>query len=246
MPYSESIGVKGNGELDFSKVTYEVGQYDLNAVELAAQLSAANNGEFAVLTANGEVVSNSKMKKAILSRGAKEMFGIQDEVFENADSFRTAQALAAGVNKIGGVDLVICGEGSGDQYAQQVGNILGGLLGWPTVNCVSAAAVEDGVLKLERSIDACTEILEVELPAVISVTADINTPRIPTMRDILGAGKKPATVWSVADVALESVAASETLELAAPKQAERRNMVVALSDEEAIAEIAAQIKKTMQ
>lgn len=246
VPYSESIQIRGDRSLDFSNVSWEIGQYDLNAVELGVNLTATNGGECIVMTANGDVVSNSKMQKAILSRGANEMYGIENESLANADSYQCAKALAAGIKKLGDVDLVVCGEGSGDCYAQQVGNILGGLLGWTTVNAVSAANIEDGVLKLERSTESSVEMLEVSLPAVISVTSDINTPRIPTMKDILGAGKKPKTIWSAADVELESPATSQVLSLAAPAQADRKKVILDAADDTAIAQFAAELKNAMK
>ena len=65
------------------------------------------------------------------------MYGVKDEACAAADSYAIAQVLKAGVLNIGDADLVICGEGSGDIYAQQVGPMLGALLGWPTVNAVN-------------------------------------------------------------------------------------------------------------
>lgn len=246
VPYSESIQVKGSGELDFSNVSWEIGQYDLNAVELGVQIAVDNGGECIAVTANGSVVSNSKMQKAILSRGTNEMCGIEDDALSNADAYKSAYALKTAIEKIGDVDLVICGEGSGDSYAQQVGNILGGLLGWPTINAVSAASVENGVLKLQRSSERCVEILEASLPAVISVTSDINTPRIPSMKDILGAGKKPKTIWTAAEAGLELPDVSEIISLNAPEQAERKKQIMDASDDAAIAQFASELKKAMK
>lgn len=245
VPYDESIKRNSDGTLNLKDVTWEIGQYDLNAVELGVQLAAATGGAAVGLTANGEVVSNSKMKKGILSRGLSEMFGVQDESLAGADSYATASVVKAAVEKIGDVDLVICGEGSGDMYAQQMGNIVGGLLGWNTVNGVCAAVSEDGALGLERSVDDGVEVLNVVLPAVISVTGDINKPRIPTMKDILGAGKKPATVWSLEDIATQAACGAETLSVLAPAETERKKQILDASAEGALDEFASIIKKAL-
>ena len=105
------------------------------------------------------------------------MYGVKDEACAAADSYAIAQVLKAGVLNIGDADLVICGEGSGDIYAQQVGPMLGALLGWPTVNAVNKVTAADGKVIVERGLENDVEVLEVALPAVISVTADINVPR---------------------------------------------------------------------
>ena len=100
-------------------------------------------------------------------------------------------------------DLVLCGEGSADLYAQQVGVQLGQLLNVPTINSVSKiVSVADGKVTVERTLEDEVETLEMPLPAVISVTSDINEPRIPSMKQILGAGKKPSTIWTVGDVGI--------------------------------------------
>ncbi len=225
VPFEESIGKNPDRTLNFSNITWEIGQYDLNAVEAACQLATASEGSAAVLTVNGEVVSNSKLKKGILSRGPSEMFGVQDASLEGADTYTVASVLKAAIEKIGDVDVVLCGEGSGDMYAQQVGNVLGGLMGWTTVNAVSSVKFENGVIHMERSVDDGVEVIEASAPLVISVTGDVNRPRIPTMKDIMGAGKKPATVWTLEDVTAPAAPTTEIVSVLAPEETGRQQII---------------------
>ena len=67
-------------------------------------------------------VGTSLARKAILSRGPEALFAVVDERLADADARQTASALAAGIGRIGDVDLVVCGAGSVDVYAQQVGD----------------------------------------------------------------------------------------------------------------------------
>lgn len=245
VPDMETVSVKADRTLDMKSVNYEIGAYDLRAVEEANRLVAANGGEVVAVTMGGDIVSNSKMKKAILSRGPAKMYGAQDAAYETADTLQTAKVLKAMVEKIGEVDLVICGEGSGDQYNMQVGNVLGGLLGWVTVNSVSKVAYEDGKLKLERAVEDGVEVFETTLPAVISVTSDINVPRIPSMKDILGAGKKPSEIWKAADVDGVPAAASDVKGVLAPLQKDRLKQIIATADEAGVAEFVNYIRKVL-
>ena len=231
MPFDDSIAVRPDRTLDFSNVSWEIGQYDLNAIETAVQLANSSEGTAVVLTANGEVAANSKMRKAALSRGASEMFAVQDDRLENADTYTTALALKAAVEKIGDVDLVVCGEGSGDMYAQQTGNLLGALLGWTAINAVSAVSYDNGCLRVERSLDDGVEVLEAALPLVITVTGDINRPRIPTMKDIMGAGKKPATVWPLGELTSVPEPATKIKNISAPEETGRQKVVFDSSEE---------------
>ncbi len=245
VPFSDSIKVRPDRSLDFSESAYEVGEYDYNAVEAAMCLAVATDSSVIALTANGEVASNSKMKKSVLSRGPSEMIGVQDPSLEAADSYYTASVLKGAIEKLGGVDVVFCGEGSGDMYAQQVGNILGGLLGWSTVNAVCRMEYIDGKLKLDRSVDDGVEVIEVGLPLVVSVTADINRPRIPTMRDIMGAGKKPSTIWSLSDIAPVEETTTQVRSVLAPEEVGRLNIVLPDASEENLAKFAEYIKQAL-
>jgi len=236
VPEEEEIEVKRDRTLGLTKAQWKIGQYDLNAVEAGMKVKeeSGGKGDIVVLTVGGEMVDNSKLKKAILSRGPAQMYGIRDEALTTADSYTTASVLKAGIEKIGDVDLVLCGEGSGDIYAQQVGAVLGALLGWPTVNAVNKITPGYGKITVERSLEDGVEVLEVDLPAVASVTTDINIPRIPTMKDILGAGKKPFTIWSLAEVGAEVVSGSETISTLAPDQTARLKIIIEGGSEESI------------
>lgn len=241
----QEIQVTSARTLDFSSAGWTIGPYDLNAVEAAMKISSENGAEVFALTAAGDVTDNAKQRKAILSRGPKALYAVKDASLENADIFTVSKTLAEAIKKIGGVDLVLFGDGSGDMYAQQTGIITGALLGWPTVNSVHAISIEGEEAVIERATDRGIEVLRVKLPAAISVTSDINTPRIPSMKDILGAGKKPVTVWSMSEVADAPAASSETVSVLAPEEVGRENVVYEKLDEEACTAVAAQIRKVL-
>ena len=198
------------------------------------QLAAAADSSVIALTANGEITSNSKMRKGILSRGPAEMFGVQDNSLETADSYSTAKVLKAAIDKIGDVDIVFCGEGSGDMYAQQVGPILGGILGWTTINSVCGIMYDGETLILDRVVDDGVETVKATFPMVVSVTGDINHPRIPTMKDIMGASKKPATVWSIEDVCDANESTTDVRSILAPEEMGRQKIVLPDASEENI------------
>lgn len=115
---------------------------------------------------------------------------VQDAQLEHALPKETALALASAAEKIG-FDLLLFGEGSGDIYAQQVGLLTGELLKLPVINAVSHIQRDGDKIIVERTLEEDVEIIELTLPAVLCVTSDINVPRIPSMKAILGAGKKP-------------------------------------------------------
>ena len=245
VPEEQDIAVKGDQTLDFSSAQWKVGQYDLNAVEASMKLGEVEGGEVLALTAGGENLGNAKLQKGILSRGPAQMFGVKDAALDGVDSYATASVLKAGIEKIGSVDLVLCGEGSGDSYSQQVGPVLGSLLGWPTVNAVSKITPNGGKLTVERSLENGIEILEVALPAVVCVTSDINLPRIPSMKEILAAGKKPVTIWNLSDISASAQGVTETASILAPEQANRSQIIIEGSGEAEIETLFNHIRKAI-
>jgi electron transfer flavoprotein beta subunit len=240
----EDIKVNRDLTLDFSQSKWKVGTLDLNAVEAGMQLSERYGGDVSVLTAAGDVVEDSKMNKAILARGPEQKFAVYDKALDTADSLATAKALAAGIRHIGDVDVVICGEGSSDQYARQVGSMLGFLLGWNTMNAVSSIALEGGELVVERSLENGIEVIKAALPAVISVTGDINKPRIAGMKDILAAGKKPSTTFSAGDCGVSVENTSVIISTLAPAPADRRLNILEGESDDVLNEFCAELKKS--
>lgn len=242
VPSSDSIQIKSDQTLDFSAASWEIGQYDMNAIEAAVQLASNVGGsEVIAITAAGAMADNSKQKKAVLSRGPDRMIGIKEAALDTADAYAVAKVLAAQLRKLG-ADLVFFGEGSGDVYAQQTGVLTGALLGWNTLNAVKAVSVEKDQLCVTRSSDNSADRFIVKLPAVLCVTGDINKPRIPTLKDILGAGKKPLELTSPAELGTEVESRVETVSVLAPKQAERRQKIFEACSDEALAEIAQAIR----
>ncbi len=233
VPDTEDITVTPDGKLSFDRAAATISSFDLNAIEAGARL-AGEDGSFVTLSVGGPEIAASKMRKDILSRGPKEAFFVADEELAHADTGKTARALKAAISKIGEFDLVIAGDGSADMFAQQTGVQLGEMLGIPVVNGVNKIASFEDSVEVERLLDDCTEVLEVQLPAVLCVTSDINLPRIPTMKELLSAGKKPSTVWTAADLEDGLSATFEESDLVAPPNAERKNIIFQGESDEVI------------
>ncbi|MEG1758713.1 MAG: putative electron transfer flavoprotein FixA [Oscillospiraceae bacterium] len=246
VPDEQEISIKSDKTLDVSRASFVISTYDCNAIEAAMRCAAAaENSSVVALTAGGERVENSKMKKGALSRGPEALFAVKDEALDPADSIGGASALKAGIEKIGGVDLVICGEGSGDMYNQQIGNVLGALMGVPAVNAVSGIIPGDGSVVVERAVEDGVEVLELALPAVLSVASDICPVRIPSMKDILGAGKKPSAIFALDELGGKVDGKIDTVSILAPQDTERKRIVVKGDGDDQLAEFYANIRQAI-
>ena len=180
-----------SGDLDFSSVDYKISEYDRNAIEEAVRLKDARGGSAIAVTVG--VLEATKGVKDALSRGADQAYFIADASFSNLEPSQAAAILAEVIStRIEQYDLIICGEGSGDLYTQQVGPRLAEKLGIPCISFVQKLSIDGGQLTAERRVEEGIEVIVAPLPALVTVLPDINVPRIPGVKDTLMAGRKPA------------------------------------------------------
>jgi electron transfer flavoprotein beta subunit len=219
-PEENDIVVLPDQKISVESAAWSIGTYDLNALEAGKRVVAETGGKMTALSVGGRALKESKLRKDILSRGPSELVLVINEEKELTDSLVAAKALSAAIQQQDSFDLIICGTGSADLYAQQVGNQLGALLQVPVVNNVSKITPSGEEIIVERTLENETEVLKITLPAVISVTSDINVPSIPGMKDIMGASKKPVCEidisWS------EIMPTTQVLSRLAAPTAERR------------------------
>lgn len=244
-PDASDIEVHSDGSISLERAEWSIGSFDLQAIEAGVQLIEAHGGTSTVLSIGPQRINNSKLRKDLLSRGPGEMVLVVDDRLIDADTAMTARVLAAAIQKMGGVDLVLTGEGSADFYFQQTGLQLGELLGWPVFNAVSRVEVTAVGLRIERSLEDETEVLEIPLPAVLAVTTDINTPRLPNMKEILMAGKKPVQEWTLNDLEFQAGLNRiiEVLQLHAPRPVNRKQILIDSSPEEAAQKLTGYLSK---
>ncbi len=241
VPDDQDIFVSADRTLDYSKAKPKVSEYDKNAIEAAAQLAAANDGSSVVaVSAVSSKCNDNKAKQELLARGVDELFLVADDAMETADSYATAQVLKGLVDaNAADYDLIICGDGSADFYAGQVNVQLAAALGVPTINAVTSITAEGDKVVVERTLDNEVEEIEVPLPAVISVSPEAAEPRIPGMRDILAAKKKPQAVTEGASVDVK-VAVED---IKAPELAPRKMQIFEEGDIDAFAAAVAEAIK---
>jgi electron transfer flavoprotein beta subunit len=236
-----------DGSLDFSRAAAKISQYDLNAIEAANQLKQQMpDAQVIALSVGGEALNNAKGRKDVLSRGPDELVVVVDARFEQALPHQTATGLAAAVNTLG-FDLILCGDGSADLYAQQVSLLLGEALQVPALNGISqiVSLTQDAVVVV-RELEEETETLTVPLPAVLAVSTDINAPQIPSMKAILGAAKKPVQAWSAADAGIGQIDALSAQQVTAPKQKARQHIIIEGDGDDHIAAFADHLRKLIK
>ncbi len=177
-------------------------ELDEYAVEEALAIAEAGDAEVTVLTMGPDPAS-AAVKKS-LQMGAHKGVHINDPAIAGSDAVGTSRVLAAAIAKIGDVDLVLTGLGSTDGVMSVVPAMLAERLGLPQVTFASELTLEGGTVRIRRDGDVASETVEATLPAVVSVTDQINEPRYPSFKGIMAAKKKPVETWSLADLGVDA------------------------------------------
>jgi len=181
-----------SGDLDFSSVDYKISDYDKNALEEAVRIREQSGGT--VVAATVSVPEAGKGVKDALSRGPDKAFFIQDPSFRDLEPFQTAAILGEVIQSRIPFDLILCGEGSSDLYARQVGPRLAEFLGIPCLSGVQKITVTGNTVTAERRTEEGVDVCSTPLPALATLLPDINVPRIPGVRDTLMASRKEVVV----------------------------------------------------
>lgn len=229
IPDLQQIRIR-NRQPIFDDVPLTLGAIDKNALEAAVMLKDQLEAQVIVLSAGDENVEDTV--KEALAAGADQCYLVVDEELKAAESSITAQVLAAALKQMEDrPDLILFGEGSGDNYSGQVGSRVAAILELPQVGYAKEIAINDGKAIITRSLEDSEEVVEVALPAVVTVMADINEPRIPSVSQILKAGRKPKEVAELDELNLElETAKIATISNLAP-ETERKRVVVKSVDE---------------
>lgn len=180
-------------------------ELDEYAVEEALKLvEAAGEGEVTVVTV-GPAAAADALKKA-LQMGAHKGVHVQDEALHGSDAVATSLVLAKAVEKVteGSPELVLTGMSSTDGVMGVVPAMLAERLGLPQVTYASELTIGDGKVTIRRDGDTASETIEASLPALVSVTDQINEPRYPSFKGIMAAKKKPVEAWSLADLGVDA------------------------------------------
>ncbi len=179
----------------------KVNEIDKNAVEEALKIKEKNGGKITVITV-GESDAKERMKE-ILAMGADEGIIIIPPD-DKMDYAMTTNILAEAIKKIGSYDLIICGEASTDMFSGQVGPRLAGLLRIPQITYVQSLDAEKDEIKAERNLGDTVVSMKSSYPVLLSVTKEINEPRLPSLMQILAAANKPILEWNIDDLSISS------------------------------------------
>jgi electron transfer flavoprotein beta subunit len=169
---------------------------DKYALEAALQFKEQFDAHISVLSMGPPEAGN--IVKECLALGADQGFLLSDLAFAGADAFATAYTLAKGIERIGPHDVVFCGMASSDGSTEWVGPEIATFLKIPVVTRIKEIIEYNGQWwTVKAELENGYRLVRVQIPAVFTVTRELNTPRRLSFSGIIKARKKEITQWGI-------------------------------------------------
>jgi electron transfer flavoprotein beta subunit len=176
-----------------------INPFDVYAIEEALRIKEKIGGRVTIVSM-GPPQAKEAIKEAI-AMGADDGILLSDRAFAGSDTWATGYTLSMGINKINAYDLIICGKQAIDGDTAQVGPGVAEALGLPFVAYVrKIEEVKEGYIRCERMMEEGYEVVEMSLPALITVVKEINEPRLPSLKGMMRAKKAEITIWTAQDL----------------------------------------------
>jgi electron transfer flavoprotein beta subunit len=207
------VRVKADGSaVDIANVKLSMNPFDEISVEEAVRLKETGLASEVIVVSCGMQGCQETLRTA-MATGADR--GILVQTDAELQPLAVAKLLKALVDKEQ-PQLVMLGKQAIDDDANQVGQMLAALLGWPQATFASKVSVEAGKATVTREIDGGLETIQVDLPAIVTTDLRLNTPRYATLPNIMKAKKKPLDVVTPDALGVDITPRLSTLKLAEP------------------------------
>jgi len=230
-----------------TNLSFTVNDFDRYALEELLKLKDARKaGEVVALTVGP--ADAAAALRTCLATGADRAIHVKDEALAGSDPFAVARAIHAAIASEG-FSLVLAGLQADDDNYTQVGGLVAGLLDWPFASAaVRLSLLDAATLRVDRELENNEiQVVDLTLPAVVTVQTGMNTPRYASLKGIMAAKKKPMATLALSDLKLEPAgvgAKLRTVRLLPPPKGKSAEILTGSPDEVAKALVSRIREKT--
>lgn len=179
-----------------------VNPFDMYALEEGIRIREKLGGTVTAITM-GPPQAKAALETAI-AMGCDDAVLLSDRAFAGADTLSTSYTLGRTLEKLGPFDLILCGKQAIDGDTAQVGPGVAEQLDIPHMTYIrKVVELGDGKIRVERMVEGGYEVIECDLPVLLTVVKDINEPRLPSLKGIMRAKRAEIPVWGAADIAAD-------------------------------------------
>jgi electron transfer flavoprotein beta subunit len=245
------IDLEKKQAVKMSGVEMVMSPFDEQAVEAAVQLKEAHETpeEVSVILFSLGTPDAKDMLKHGLSMGADQAVLISSADFDVSDSFSTAAVLVTAIKNQCRPDLILTGRQAADFDIGVVGIGIGELFNWPIISWAKALSTKSGSVTVERVLSDGSDIVECDLPVVVSIANEFGAPRKPSLRETMKSARKPLTELKKETLhqdlsATDYLPKQATVDLFAPERINNCQMIEGVSPSEIAANLVLEIKAT--
>ena len=178
-----------------------VNPFDSYALEMAVRLKEKNGGEITVISMGPEHAKAAL--KECLAVGADRAILVTDKAFGGSDTFATSYILSRAIKKIGSYDIIFCGKQAIDGDTGQVGPEIAEHLDLAQITYVKHMEVSGRTVRVQRELENGIEIIEADMPLVVTVIKNPQNPRLPSLKSKLAANKAEVQIINNSDLQIE-------------------------------------------
>ena len=215
MDYNVKARVKSDGSgVELANVKMSMNPFDEIAVEEAVRLKEAGVATEVIAVSCGLTACQETLRTAMA-------IGADRAVLVDTDAELQPLAVAKLLKAVADKEapqLIILGKQAIDDDANQTGQMLAALLGWPQATFASKVVIGGGKATVTREIDGGLETLELTLPAIVTTDLRLNEPRYATLPNIMKAKKKPMNTFKPADLGVDVAPRLATVKVSEPSK----------------------------
>ena len=238
-PNPQDAEVGDDGVVDWTRAKPSVSEYDPVAIGLGREVAAGAGEEVVGVSVGTSAVSASMAKKNALSKGLDRAVIFADDAVAEWNFTKVASVLAQLVQRVEDADLVITGDASIDDGARMMPALVAGFLGWPCFQDVTNVQRVAGGFVVTQVVSGGSRTVSVQGPVVVSATSDAVPVKLPSMKEILAAAKKPVEVVDASECPPAEAQVSVVGWQKPEKRARKNHM---FTGEHAVAEVVAALK----
>jgi electron transfer flavoprotein beta subunit len=233
--------------VDETNLSFTVNDFDRYALEALLKLKDTGKVEEVVALTVGPADAGAALRTC-LATGADRAIHVKDEALASSDPFVVARAIHAAIASEG-FSLILGGLQADDDNYTQVGGLVAGLLDWPFASAaVGLSLLDAGTLRVDRELENNeVQVVDLTLPAVVTVQTGMNTPRYASLKGIMAAKKKPVATLALSDLGLDPKDVEpklRTVSLAPPPKGKGAEILTGSPDEVARALVSRIREKT--
>ena len=220
-------------------IPQKISDIDKNALEEAIKIKEKHGGKITVVTV-GPPDAKERIKE-LLAMGADD--GVLVPYPPHADYAMVTALLASAIKKIGSYDLILCGEASIDQFSGQIGPRLAGVLQIPQITYAQKVTAEKDKLVAEKNLGDKAVTMESPYPLLVTVTKEVNVPRLPSLMQILASSSKPIHDWPIESITTEKLTQKVTTLDIKGVPMQRKNVIYQNSIDDSVQKLVNELSK---